>query len=229
MKLRKTPAKNRFRQEADGTKVPVYTMYFNNGDRVTYEPGKATTIYATGRVSVQLDDEITEITIKQLHRADDAEVESNLNHVHCETRDMRKEREAKKKEWALAHPDASEEDNPYKPQFRLRSFDYKPKGKDGDEVREDCSELEYEAATYQEECVDDVIDESEEESPRSKYIEMIRAYVATLPKSQQELYQLIYVEGLSQTEVCERLCLSKSTVSERCKTLENKLIKKFKK
>ena len=226
MKLRKTPAKNRFRQEADGTKVPVYTMYFNNGDRVTYEPGKATTIYATGRVSVQLDDEITEITIKQLHRDDDAEVESNLNHVHCETRGMRKEREALKKEWALKHPEASEEENPYKPQFNLRSLDYKP----SDDCDDDHSKLQYEAAKKQQGYVEDIEDESEEEdSPRKEHIEMIRAYVATLPKSQQELYQLIYVERLSQAQVCERLCLSKSTVSERCKTLENKIIKNFKK
>lgn len=229
MKLRKTPAKNRFRQEADGTKTPIYTMYFDNGDKVTYEPGKATSITASGQVSVQFDDEITEITIKQLHRDDDAEVESNLNMARCETRGMRQEREAKKREWAKSHPDASDEDNPYRAQFKLRNFDYKPK-KNEDDFDEDSSKLQYEASSKQQEDLEEIIDETyEEDSVKKEHIEMIRAYVATLPKSQQELYQMVYVEGLTQAQICEKLKKSKGTISERCKLLEEKLFKKFKK
>ena len=226
MKLRKTPANKRFRQEEDGTRVPIYTMYFDNGDKVTYEPGKATSITASGQVSVQFDDEITEITIKQLHRDDDAEVESNLNMARCETRGMRQEREAKKREWAKAHPDASDEENPYRAQFKLRSFDYKP----NDDYDDDHSQLQYEAATKQQEDLEDITDETyEEDSVRKEHIEMIRAYVATLPKSQQELYQMVYVEGLTQAQICEKLKKSKGNISERCKLLEEKLFKKFKK
>ena len=226
MKLRKTPVNKRFRQEADGTKTPIYTMYFDNGDKVTYEPGKATSITASGQVLVQFDDEITEITIKQLHRDDDAEVESNLNMARCETRGMRQEREAKKREWAKAHPDASDEDNPYRAQFKLRNFDYKP----NDDYDDDHSQLQYEAASKQKEDLEEIIDESDEDnSVRKEHIEMIRAYVATLPKSQQKLYQMVYVEGLTQAQICEKLKKSKGTISERCKLLEEKLFKKFKK
>jgi DNA-directed RNA polymerase specialized sigma subunit len=43
----------------------------------------------------------------------------------------------------------------------------------------------------------------------------------------QELYNLIYIKELKQSDVCDLLSLSKSTVSERVKTLENKIKKYF--
>ena len=54
MNLKKVPTSKRFRQEKDGSRTPIYTMTFANGDKVIYEPGIATTIYKdTGRREVQ--------------------------------------------------------------------------------------------------------------------------------------------------------------------------------
>ena len=76
MKLRKTPKSER----------TTYTYYFDNGDKIILEPGKQTTIRASGYVSVKVDDSITELAIAQMHKDDDKEVESNLNYINCETR-----------------------------------------------------------------------------------------------------------------------------------------------
>lgn len=220
MRLLKTPANKRFRQEEDGTKTPIFTIYFDNGDKVIYEPGKATTVYAKGGRSVQIEEGITELTIKQLYNDEDNEINSNIRESHCETPGMEKARLAKRAEWAREHPNTDDSDNPYNATHKLVSLDYQP----SDDFDSDHSTLELEIAKKQEEEATDSSDDI-----RDQYIEMIRAYVATLPKSQQELYQLHYVEGLNQTQICEKLHLSKSTVSERCKTLEQKLFKKFKK
>jgi RNA polymerase sigma factor (sigma-70 family) len=72
------------------------------------------------------------------------------------------------------------------------------------------------------------VDQDKDDSYEEQ-LELIRDYVATLPKSMQELFNLIYIEELSQAEVCARLGVSKSTVSERKKTLENKIKKHFSK
>ena len=228
MKLRKTPINKRFRQNENGTIIPVYTIYFDNGDKVIYEPGKAITFYAkTGKTIVQYDDEITESIILKLHKEDDSEVEKNLNHVHCETRGMRKEREQNKKKWYLEHPNEDPNDNPFNPKYKLLSFDFKP----SDDFDEDHSEIEYQASKNQLFVTSfyDVEDLYENESETIDRINLIREFVSTLPKSQQELYSLIYIDGLSQKQICEMLNLSKSTVSERCKRLEKTLFKKFKK
>jgi RNA polymerase sigma factor (sigma-70 family) len=58
-------------------------------------------------------------------------------------------------------------------------------------------------------------------------LELIREYVDTLPKSMQEIFDLIYIQELTQAEVCVKLGLSKSTVSERVKTLEKKIKEHF--
>lgn len=218
MKLRKTPAKQRYRAEADGTKTPIYTMYFENGDKVIFEPGKATTVYATGGICVQIDEEITELSIKKLHSDDDSFVESNQNMVHCETRGMRKIREEKRRQWIVEHPEASEDENPYKAQSKLVSFDFNP----NEDIDEDCTKLEYEASIKQ-------IEETETETDFKVEKEMVHAYVATLPKSQKELYVLLYINGLTQAEICEKLNLTRGTVSKRVKTLNEKLFNKFKK
>ncbi len=218
MKLRKTPANKRYRQETDGTRTPIYTMYFANGDKVIYEPGKATTIYASGGSWVQIEEGITELTIKQLHSSDDSIVESNQNMVRCETRGMRKEREEKRRQWFKEHPDASEDENPYKAQSKLVSFNSNP----NEDIDDDCTKLEYEASIKQ-------MEDYEPETDLDEKKELVRAYVATLPKSQQELYQLLYIEGLSQIEICERLKLTRGTVSKRTKNLNEKLFIKFKK
>ncbi len=228
MNLKKVPTSKRFRQEKDGSRTPIYTMIFANGDKVIYEPGKVTTIYKdTRKKEVQYDDAITELTIKYLYQLDDAEVESNLNYIHCETRGMRKEREKNKREWIKNHPNSDNDKNPYNAICKLKSLDYKP----NDDFKEDSSKVLYDAVNNID--INSLYDESSDNCElRQRNEEMIisiRTFVSTLPKRQQELYQLIYIDGLSQVQVCEKLHLSKSTISERCKILEQKIINKFKK
>ena len=206
MRFRKTPLN--LRQN--------YTYHHDNGDKVIIEIGKSTTIYANGTVEVNIDDSITELTIKELHRQDDAEVRSNLKQINCEDNEERQKRIENKKKWSEEHPNEYEDDNPYSKPKRLMSLD--PFMEDGD-FDEDKSRILYEAAKYQESMNSDDLKEERE---------MVKAYVATLPKSMQELYELLYIKEKTQAEIYKELGLSKSTVSERVKTLNNKIMKHFK-
>ena len=217
MKLKKTPAGKRFKMTRDGKKVMIYEMVFENGDKVIYEHGKVTTFYANGGSFTQYDESITEEVIKQMHDYDDAEVDSNLNEIRCETRGMRKEREEKKRKWSEDNPDIDPEKNPYNPMNKLINMDFNP----NDDFNADHSKIELETEMHRK-----IIELSERQCEDLK--EIIRAFVSTLPETQQVLYKLLYIDGLKQSEICKMLNLSKSTVSERCSTLELTLIKKFK-
>ena len=202
MKLRKTATSKRM----------TYTYYFDNGDRVILEPGKSTKIYASGTRFVEIDESITDTTIMELHRYDDAEVRSNLKYINNEDNQERQERIANKKKWAVEHPD---EPNPYDKPKRIINLDAFG---DDEKSQEDKNKLLYEASIHTH---DDDADYYEDK------LELIRKYVDSLPKSMQEIFDLIYIRGLKQSEVCVELGLSKSTVSERVKTLENKIKKHF--
>lgn len=200
MKTRKTPWSERM----------TYTYHFDNGDRVTLSPGKSTTISASGKVSVSIDEGITEVTIKRLHQRDDAEVRNNLKQITCESPKERERRLAEKKRWAEGHPEYPESENPYANAPRVISLD----AHFGDpSFQEDKSRiLEDASLSYQ---------EGEEELDDRAI--SVREYVSTLPATMRQLYDLLYVRGLKQAEVCRLLGLSKSTVSERTKTLESKI------
>lgn len=202
MKLRKTPISKR----------TTYTYFFDNGDRVILEPGVSTTIRASGDRVIQVDESITEISIKQLHQIDDADVRAELKHINCEDYQERQERISNKKKWAEVHPG---EPNPYDKPKRIISLDAFG---DDEDSHEDKSNLLYEASLSAHDGDSDFYNDK---------LEMIREYVATLPETMQELYDLIYIQELKQSEVCEKLGLSKSTVSERVKTLEKKIIEHF--
>ena len=202
MKLRKT----------SNSKRTTYTYFFENGDQVTLEPGVSTTIRATGHREIQIDETITEITIKQLHQMDDAEVRADLKYINCEDNQERKTRIANKKKWAAEHPD---ETNPYDKPKRIINLDAFGDDKN---AQEDKNKLLYEAS---------ILAHDEDAEYYEDKLELIRNYVDTLPKSMQEIFDLIYIQELTQAEVCMKLGLSKSTVSERVKTLENKIKNHF--
>ena len=202
MKLRKTTASKR----------TTYTYIFDNGDRVILEPGVSTTIRATGHSEIQIDETITEITIKKLHQMDDAEVRADLKYINCEDNQERKTRIANKKKWAAEHPD---EPNPYEKPKRIINLDAFG---DDENSQLDKSKLLYQAYELMHDTDDDYYEDK---------FELIRNYVDTLPKSMQEIFDLIYIQELTQAEVCVKLGLSKSTVSERVKTFENKIKKHF--
>lgn len=203
MKLRKTPESQRM----------TYTYFYANGDKVILEPGKSTTVSATkGIVSVVVDESITELTIMELHRQDDAEVRSNLKYINCEDNQERKTRIANKKAWTIEHPN---EPNPFERSKKSMNFDA---FSDDDDSLADKSKLLYQASMN--------VDQEEDDYYEEK-LELIKELVATFPKSMQRLFNLFYIEELSQTEVCVILGVSKSTVSERVKRLEEKIKKEI--
>lgn len=202
MKLRKTTASKR----------TTYTYFFDNGDKVILEPGKSTKVCATGKIEITIDPTITEINITNLHREDDAEVRANLKHINCEDSQERQERIANKKKWAAEHP---YEPNPYDKPKRIINLDAFG---DDEDSQLDKSNLLYQAHMLAQDTDDDFYKEK---------LEIIEEYVATLPTTMQEMYDLIYKQELTQAEACMKLGLSKSTVSERVKTLENKIKKHF--
>ncbi|HCB66887.1 MAG: hypothetical protein A2084_03790 [Tenericutes bacterium GWC2_39_45] len=202
MKLRKTA----------NSKRTMYTYLFENGDKVILEPGVSTTIRATGYREIQVDETITEITIKQLHQMDDAQIRADLKYINCEDNQERQARIANKKKWAAEHPD---EPNPYDKPKRIINLDA---FSEDENAQEDKNKLLCEAS---------LLAHDEDADYYEDKIELIRNYVYTLPKSMQEIFDLIYIQELTQAEVCVKLGLSKSTVSERVKTLENKIKKHF--
>lgn len=206
MKFKKTPLNQR----------QNYIYHFANGDKVILEPGKSTTIHVSGERTVQVDESITELTIKELHSEDDSEVYYNLKQINCEDTKEMEERRAKKKQWAEEHPNEDAEDNPYNSPRKSISLDYIP---EDDDFSSDKSKILYEAVMLQ---------ESMNADPHELQREMLYEYVKTLPKSMQQLYELLYIKEMKQAEICKLLGLSKSTVSERVKTLEQKIIKHFK-
>ena len=207
MKLRKTPKSER----------TTYTYYFDNGDKIILEPGKQTTIRASGYISVKVDDSITELTIAQMHKDDDKEVESNINYINCETRADAEKRRKLKKEWDEDHRDEFgfvHGENPYEKPRRLESLDA---FHGEDDFDEDKSKILYEIATQQ---------ERDNEDPYIEIREAVRSFVSTLPDSMKELYRLLFIEEYKAVEAAKILGIKDGTLSERKKLLKEK-IKKY--
>ena len=191
----------------------TYTYHFDNGDKVIIEPGKSTTIYASGGSTVVIDETITDVTIKKLHLNDDAEVRANLKYINCEDEKNRRKRIENKKQWAKDHPEQSQELNPYNHPERILSLDFF--GSNGDEDS-DKSRLQYQIAK-----------EADSDNWLKEKVVEVRDFVATLPETMQQTYDLIFIKGYKQCEMCKMLGLTKGTVSERVKTLEKKIKQKF--
>ena len=195
----------------------TYTYYFDNGDKIILEPGKQTTIRASGYVSVKVDDSITELAIAQMHKDDDKEVESNLNYINCETRADAEKRRKLKKEWDEDHRDEFgfvHGENPYEKPRRLESLDA---FNGEDDFDEDKSKILYDIATQQ---------ERDNEDPYIEIREAVRSFVSTLPDSMKELYRLLFIEEYKAVEAAKILGIKDGTLSERKKLLKEK-IKKY--
>ena len=191
----------------------TYTYHFDNGDKVIIEPGKSTTIYASGGSTVVIDETITDVTIKRLHLNDDAEVRANLKYINCEDEKNRRKRIENKKQWAMDHPEQPQELNPYNHPERILSLDFFGSNCDEDS---DKSRLQYQIAK-----------EADSDNWLKEKTVEVRDFVATLPETMQQTYDLIFIKGYKQCEMCKMLGLTKGTVSERVKTLEKKIKEKF--
>ena len=202
MKLRKTPISER----------KSYTYEFDNGDKSIIEPGKTTFISSSGDVSVQFDESIKDDTIKELHLDDDALVRSNLKYINCEDNKTRNIRIENKKKWMIEHPNEPKELNPYNHPQRIIEIDFF--GSDDEDF--DKSRLQFEAAMS-----------FKRDEELSEEIRVLCEFVATLPKIMQQTYELIFIKGYKQSEMCKKLGLSKSTVSERVKNLEKNIKENF--
>ena len=202
MKLRKTPLWQR----------DTYTYRFDNGDWSVVSVGKVTSFH-DGTISVSNDASITKEVISNLHKLDDKEVRENLRTINFEDRPMMKERIAKKKQWDKEHPN---EENPYdKPPKVIYLNKFTP-----DATLDMIDNFLYHNSLVEE-------DEIAEKERIEELRKQVEDYVSTLYPSMQELYQLLYVQGMSQKEICEKLNLAKNTVSQRKKVLERKIFKKF--
>ena len=202
MKLRKTPLWQR----------DTYTYRFDNGDWSVVSVGKVTSFH-DGTISVSNDASITKEVISNLHKLDDKEVRENLRTINFEDKPMMKERIAKKKQWDKEHPN---EENPYdKPPKVIYLNKFTP-----DATLDMIDNFLYHNSLDEE-------DEIANEERIEKLRKQVEDYVSTLYPSMQELYQLLYVQGMSQKEICEKLNLAKNTVSQRKKVLERKIFKKF--
>lgn len=204
MKLRKTPLWQR----------DTYTYRFNNGDWSVVSVGKVTSFH-DGTVSVSNDASITKELISYLHKLDDKEVRENLRAINFEDKPMMKERIAKKKQWDKEHP---YEENPYDKPIKVISLNaFTP-----DATLDMIDNFLYH----------NLLDE-EDEIAKEERIEDLRKqvedYVSTLCPTMQELFQLLYVQGLNQNQVSKRLHLTRGTVSVRKKWLDRKIFEKFSK
>ena len=202
MKLRKTPLWQR----------DTYTYRFDNGDWSVVSVGKVTSFH-DGSITVSNDVSITKEMISYLHKLDDKEVRENLRAINFEDKPMMKERIAKKKQWDKEHP---YEENPYDKPIKVISLNaFTP-----DATLDMIDNFLYHKSLNEK---DEIAEEERIENLRKQ----VEEYVSTLYPSMQELYQLLYVEGLSRSEICERLKIDKTTISRRINLLNKKIFKNF--
>ncbi len=202
MKLRKTPLWLR----------DTYTYRFDNGDWSVVSVGKVTTFH-NGTLTVSYDDSITKELISYLHRLDDREVRENLKARNFEDKPMMKERIKKKNQWDKEHPN---EENPYDKPPKIIYLNSLTPNATFDMI----DNFLYQNSLDEE---NEKINEERTEEHRKQ----VEEYVSTLCPSMQELYQLLYVEGLTQSEAKERLHLSRKAISKRTIRLKNKIFEKF--
>ena len=203
MKLRKTPLWQR----------DVYIYHFENGDKSIVSVGKVID-YHNGICTVFYDSSITAETIKSLHKADDKEVRENVKAITFEDYTMRNERLINKKKWDIEHPD------------KLNPYDKPPKVIRLESITSNATLDEIDNFLYQN--LDEDNDSIELERIESQR-KLVEDFVKTLNSRMQELYDLLYIQGLNQNQISKKLNLTRSTVSTRKKWLDRKIFKKFSK
>jgi len=192
-----------------------YTYYFKDGGRVMLEAGKVTTKNADGEISVAMNEDITEITLKQLHAMDDADVYQNLKQKKAY---MPSERRKELKEWYDAHSD--------KPQKELWCIHFSNfiNSETDEEINESRNPYFADIST-----LNGDFDEPSDQDRCDIQRESLLDYVDTLPKSQQELYRLHYIEGWRAAELSRKFGISKAAMNHRIERIETTIKKYFQK
>lgn len=147
-------------------------------------------------------DGITELDIKTLHSLDDAEVYNNIKNSRPKMSD---EQKAEIKRWEEEHPG---EKAPKNWNVSIDSFNA------GDNASQDKSRI-----------LEEIHYVTNEEVPAD--VERLREVVATLTQDQQELYQMVIIEGYSLTDIARLSRKSVASVHKRMERIKKQIEKKF--
>ena len=140
---------------------------------------------------------VTEAWIKDCHASDDAEVYNNLKNAHPEP--TAKET-VQRKEWEEAHPDEKADKN-----WNI-SIDGFTSSDDGESTADRHAEL-ADPRTYI----------PGEDTPED--VERMREVVARLPRRQQHIYRMVWLEGYTNVDAAKELKISEATVRKDCKKI----------
>ena len=198
-----------------------YIYESENGYTSVLFPGVCRQYMKDGTYFDIKDPSITPELIASLHSDDDKEVNSNLKYLNCETRKETNERIAKKKQWDIEHMDDDgiiHGDNPYERPQKLIRLNHNYRDDEDDESSNGKSKVEFEIA-----CMSDY------ECIKNERIKAIRRYVFSdaFTEKMQRFYYYVYILGYTQAEYGSLFGLSKSTVSECKKVIEEKIIENF--
>lgn len=173
----------------------------SSNERITY-----TYHFADGTDSkiTPNENDVTIVDIKTLHSIDDSEVYYNIKNSRCQ---LSEEEKLAIKEW-----EANNLGKKFKKHWNI-SVDALMQGDDAI----DKSRIMLEMAT------------STNNNELSNEILLLREFIETLPNSQQQLYQLKYIEYYSQTEIAEILGVSNMAITNRVKRLEETIKNNFEK
>ena len=158
---------------------------------------------ATGETFVITPEEVGEENIRLLHAADDAIVYNNIKNKRPQVQDWQK---PGIEQWKAQHPGEEVPKN-----WNL-SIDGLTQTEDADH------------SSYMKELAEKTMDV--EEDPHK---EILYEVLGQMSKEDQQLYQMYYLEGLSQQAIAEILEVSQNTISKRVRRLEAALTEQCRK
>ena len=179
MKMHKTPRSQR----------ETYTYRFANGEKITLRKGE---------------NGITEDWIRELHLADDREVENNLKQAHSPA--FYKHRQ-EIQQWEAEHPG---NDHPLKWNISLNALQSDDDG-ESTEDRDLC-------------LIDKKASDFYSDEP-SAAVERLREVIASLPKKQAQALTLTAYEGYSQREAAKIMHCSEANISRLLKSAKDSIRK----
>lgn len=148
----------------------------------------------TGETFVITPEEVGEENIRLLHRSDDAIVYNNIKNSRPQIQEWQR---AGIEQWKAMHPGEEVPKN-----WNL-SLDGLTQTDDADH------------SSYMKELAEKTM-ESEDDPQKGLLYEML----LQLPEESQQLYQMYYLDGLSQQDIADVLDVSQNTISKRVRKLE---------